>query len=100
MSSSALQGRPVRESLSEYTQVMLPNDANTHGSVLGGHIMHLIDSLWCSRGGAAHPEDSSDRIRKQNELFASRPRRAVTHLEVQSEPGAPHVDGSRSKGLG
>src|SRR5208337_4070679 len=43
MSSPALPGRPVRESLSEYTQVMLPNDANTHGSVLGGHIMHLID---------------------------------------------------------
>src|SRR5215468_8204237 len=35
--------RPVRESLSEYTQVALPNDANTLGNVLGGHIMHLVD---------------------------------------------------------
>jgi len=43
MINSPLEGRPVRESLSEYTQVALPNDANTHGSVLGGHIMHLID---------------------------------------------------------
>jgi len=43
MNNSVLEGRPVRESLSEYTQVALPNDANTHGSVLGGHIMHLID---------------------------------------------------------
>jgi acyl-CoA hydrolase len=43
MSSSNLQGRPVRESCSEYTQVTLPNDANPFGNVLGGHIMHLID---------------------------------------------------------
>jgi acyl-CoA hydrolase len=37
------QGRPVRESRTEYTQVMLPNDANILGNVLGGHIMQLID---------------------------------------------------------
>lgn len=40
---ATLQSRPVRESLSEYTQVTLPNDANTLGNVLGGHIMHLVD---------------------------------------------------------
>jgi len=43
MNNSALEGRPVRESRSEYTQVALPNDANILGSVLGGHIMQLID---------------------------------------------------------
>jgi acyl-CoA hydrolase len=43
MSSSALQPRPVRESRSEYIQVALPNDANTLGNVLGGHIMFLVD---------------------------------------------------------
>ena len=43
MNKPPLEGRPVRESLSEYTQVALPNDANTLGNVLGGHIMHLID---------------------------------------------------------
>ncbi|HTR25810.1 MAG TPA: acyl-CoA thioesterase [Terriglobales bacterium] len=43
MSSATLPGRPVHESLSEYTQVALPSDANTIGNVLGGHIMHLID---------------------------------------------------------
>lgn len=43
MSGATLPGRPVHESLSEYTQVALPNDANTMGNVLGGHIMHLID---------------------------------------------------------
>lgn len=43
MNNSTLEGRPVRESRSEYTQVALPNDANILGNVLGGHIMHLID---------------------------------------------------------
>ena len=40
---STPQGRPARESQSEYTQVALPNDANTLGNLLGGHIMHLVD---------------------------------------------------------
>ena len=43
MSGATLPGRPVHASLSEYTQVALPNDANTLGNVLGGRIMHLID---------------------------------------------------------
>lgn len=43
MSASTMAGRPVRESRTEYTQVMLPNDANILGNVLGGHIMQLID---------------------------------------------------------
>jgi acyl-CoA hydrolase len=38
-----LAGRPVKESISEYTELALPNDANMHGNVLGGKIMHLVD---------------------------------------------------------
>jgi len=38
-----LNGRPVRESCSEYTYVALPNDANMLGNVLGGRILHLVD---------------------------------------------------------
>ncbi len=37
------QGRPVRESLSEYSEFALPNDANLHGNLLGGRVMHLVD---------------------------------------------------------
>jgi len=43
VSDTTPPGRPVSESRSEYTQVALPNDANTLGNVLGGHIMQLID---------------------------------------------------------
>ena len=38
-----LAGRPVRESASEYSEIALPNDANPHGFLLGGRVMHLVD---------------------------------------------------------
>jgi acyl-CoA hydrolase len=40
---SDLPGRPVRESVSVYSEFALPNDANTFGNVLGGKVMHLVD---------------------------------------------------------
>ena len=33
----------VRESISEYSELALPNDANVLGNVLGGKVMHLVD---------------------------------------------------------
>ncbi len=38
-----LQPRPVRESQSEMVEIVLPNDANPLGSLLGGRLMHWID---------------------------------------------------------
>ena len=38
-----LAPRPVRESQSEMTEIVLPNDANPLGSLLGGRLMHWID---------------------------------------------------------
>lgn len=35
--------RTVRESQSEYSELCLPNDTNTLGNMLGGHVMHLVD---------------------------------------------------------
>ena len=35
--------RTVAESQSEMTEVVLPNDANTLGNLLGGRLMHFID---------------------------------------------------------
>ncbi|HMK31510.1 MAG TPA: acyl-CoA thioesterase [Terriglobales bacterium] len=46
MSSSGdilLQPRPVRESASEMIEIVLPNDANPLGALLGGRLMHWID---------------------------------------------------------
>jgi acyl-CoA hydrolase len=38
-----MEGRPVCESVSEYSELALPNDANGLGNLLGGKIMHLVD---------------------------------------------------------
>src|ERR1700677_3114051 len=35
--------RPVRDSQSEMTELVLPNDANPLGALLGGRLMHWID---------------------------------------------------------
>jgi acyl-CoA hydrolase len=41
--SAPAEGRPVRESASEYSEIALPNDANVYGYLLGGRVMHLVD---------------------------------------------------------
>src|SRR5260370_2413048 len=40
---SALPGRPVSASHTEMIELVLPQDANLLGSILGGRVMHLID---------------------------------------------------------
>jgi acyl-CoA hydrolase len=43
MSDDTLVPRPVRDSQSEMTEIVLPNDANPLVSLLGGRLMHWID---------------------------------------------------------
>jgi len=38
-----MQGKPIQQSVSEYSELALPNDANGLGNVLGGKVMHLVD---------------------------------------------------------
>ncbi len=40
---SKLTPRPVRESISEMAEIVLPNDANPLNALLGGRLMHWID---------------------------------------------------------
>jgi acyl-CoA hydrolase len=35
--------RPASDSCTEMVQMVLPNDANPHGFILGGTVMHLVD---------------------------------------------------------
>ena len=48
-----MEGKPVRESASEYSELALPNDSNGFGNVLGGKVMHLVD-LAGSLAAARH----------------------------------------------
>jgi acyl-CoA hydrolase len=43
MSEEMVMPRPVRDSQSEMTEIVLPNDANPLGALLGGRLMHWID---------------------------------------------------------
>jgi acyl-CoA hydrolase len=47
------EGRPVRESISEYSELAMPNDANPLGTLFGGKVMHLVD-LCASLAAARH----------------------------------------------
>jgi acyl-CoA hydrolase len=41
--ASSLAAKPASDATAEMIQIVLPNDANIHGSVLGGTVMHWID---------------------------------------------------------
>ena len=43
MNEETLTPRPVRDSQSEMAEIVLPNDANPLGALLGGRLMHWID---------------------------------------------------------
>jgi acyl-CoA hydrolase len=43
MNEEILVPRPVRDSQSEMAEIVLPNDANPLGALLGGRLMHWID---------------------------------------------------------
>ena len=47
------RGKPVRDSISEYSELALPTDANGLGNVLGGKVMHLVD-LAAAMAGMRH----------------------------------------------
>ena len=51
-STPSLAPRPASDSYTEMVQVVLPNDANPLGFILGGTVMHLIDiagAIACHR---------------------------------------------------
>lgn len=43
MPEASTTPRPVRDSKSEMAEIVLPNDANPLGALLGGRLMHWID---------------------------------------------------------
>jgi acyl-CoA hydrolase len=52
-----LPGKPVQASASEIVEIVLPNDANLLGNMLGGRVMHLIDiagALAANRHSNSH----------------------------------------------
>jgi acyl-CoA hydrolase len=50
LNDSVLPSRKVADSRSEMTELVLPNDANTLGNLLGGRLMHYIDLVGAIAG--------------------------------------------------
>jgi len=48
-----MEGKAVHASVSEYSELALPNDTNGLGNVLGGKVMHLVD-LAAAMAGLRH----------------------------------------------
>ena len=48
-----LTGKPVSATIVEMTEIVLPNDANILGNILGGKVMHLID-IACAISAHRH----------------------------------------------
>jgi len=62
MIDEELTPRPVRDSQSEMIELVLPNDANPLGALLGGRLMHWIDlaaALACHRHSHSHAVTAS-----------------------------------------
>ncbi|MGA7624032.1 MAG: acyl-CoA thioesterase [Candidatus Acidiferrales bacterium] len=55
--ATSLPAKPVQASASEIVEIVLPNDANLLGNMLGGRVMHLIDiagALAANRHSNSH----------------------------------------------
>jgi len=91
--------RTVSESQSEMTELVLPNDANTLGNLLGGRLMHFID-LVGAMPPIATPARTSSPPPWTTSTSSSRPRRRSAHPQVQASTApfntSMEVVGSRS----
>jgi acyl-CoA hydrolase len=62
MTEDKLEPRPVRDSQSEMAEIVLPNDTNPLGSLLGGRLMHWIDlagAMACHRHSRSYAVTAS-----------------------------------------
>lgn len=62
MTEDRLESRPVRDSQSEMAEIVLPNDTNPLGSLLGGRLMHWIDlagAMACHRHSRSYAVTAS-----------------------------------------
>ena len=98
------RSRPVRDSKSEMTEIVLPNDANPLNALLGGRLMHWIDMAAAM---AAHRHSRQYVVTASiDHLDFLVPVRVgdIVHLlaptEIVGKSGFQYVHGSRSQSLG
>jgi len=99
MAEADLTPRPVRDSQSEMAEIVLPNDANPLGALLGGRLMHWIDLAGAL---AAHRHSRNHVVTASVDHIDFLVPVRVGDLVISAligEPCLPHVDGSRRQGV-
>ena len=94
------RSRPVRESISEMTEIVLPNDANPLNALLGGRLMHWIDLAGAM---AAHRHSRSYVVTASiDHMDFLVPVRVgeICHFAFFCESRLSYLDGGWSEGLG
>src|SRR5205823_11348625 len=90
--------RPVRDSQSEMAEIVLPNDANPLGALLGGRLMQDRPG-W--RDGRPPPfaKLCCDCVHRSSGLLDTGSRGRSCNPALLRESCVPHFDGSRREGI-
>ena len=94
-----MDGKPVRESQSEYSELALPNDANGLGNVLGGKVMHLVD-LAGALAAMRHARRTVVTASVDHMSFLSPVHIGQLIMLRSRQPRVPHLHGSGGQGDG
>ena len=85
---------------SEMTEIILPNDTNTLGNLLGGRLMHFIDltgAMAAYRHSRTHVVTAAmDHI----DFIQPGASRRPAHSQVQRQPRLLHFNGGGREGVG
>ena len=92
-------GKPVSASTSEIVEIVLPNDANLLGNMLGGRVMHLIDIAGALAAQSSFQQPRGDGVGGLSGFPVSHSRGRVDCAEVERQPRVSHFDGSGREGV-
>ena len=100
LAASNPAARTVASTQSEMTEIILPNDTNTLGNLLGGRLMHFIDltgAMAAYRHARTHVVTAA-----MDHIDFIRPVRLgdLLNLQIERESGIYEFDGSGREGVG
>ena len=92
--------RTVASTQSEMTEIVLPNDTNVLGNLLGGRLMHFIDLTGAMAALPAFAHARGDGGDGPHRLYPAGAPGRSGDAQVEREPGVYELDGSGREGLG
>ena len=90
--------RTVASTQSEMTEIVLPNDTNVLGKLLGGRLMHFIDLTGAMAALPAFALARGDGVDGSHRLYPAGAPGRSGDAQVEREPGVYDLDGSGREG--